>query len=111
MPSIQEQQAPIDKAIVNAMIESTPESWDVIVLTLSRAPVTQEQNFVGSFLHELTSPQDTRPCGPCDSLFEATFRLDQLLRSNGSVLRSAVYKATNNGTEWSFDAEFKYEPR
>ncbi len=106
MPTLRELQAPIDAAIVNAMIESTPGTWQQIVLTLVRAP---GQTCVGNFTHELSSPEGHAPVGPTDSLFDATYRLDELLqRAEGGLLSKAVYIAKSVGGSWSFHAEFQY---
>lgn len=106
MPWIQEQQAPIDMAIVNAMIESTPETWQEIVLTLVRKPGPPS---IGGFTHELSSPEGYSPVGAADSLYEATYRLDDLLQGKVEKLISkAVYRAKSVGESWSFNAEFEY---
>jgi hypothetical protein len=106
MPSLQERQAPIDAAIVNAMIESTPETWQQIVLTLERA---KGKIGIGDFTHELSSPEGHAPVRSADSLFEATYQLDELLQSNGGGLSSkAVYVAKFIDGSWSYQAEFEY---
>jgi hypothetical protein len=105
MPSLQELQAPIDSEIVNAMIESTPDTWSQIVLTITR---NGESSGIGDFSHELTSPDGRPPVGPADSLYEATYKLDQLLQSAGGVLQKAVYLAKAVEEKWSFSAKFEY---
>lgn len=106
MLSLQEQQAPIDMAIVNAMIESTPETWHEIVLTLVRKPGSSG---IGGFTHELSSPEGYPPVGAAESLYEATYRLDDLLQGTAErQISKAVYRAKSVGESWSFNAEFEY---
>ena len=106
MASLQELQQPIDRAIVDAMIESTPETWRSIVLTLERASSNSD---IGAFRHELSSPEVHPPVGGAPSLFEATYRLDILLRTHGGVLRRAVYRATKKDDTWSWSADYEYD--
>lgn len=106
MPSLQEQQAPIDTAIVNAMIESTPETWHEIILTLVRKPGSSS---IGGFTHELSSPEGYPPVGAADSLYEATYKLDDLLQGKAEKrISKAVYRVKSVGERWSFNAEFEY---
>jgi len=100
-----EQQAPIDAAIVSAMVESTPESWREILLSITRPANALS---VGAFLHELSSPEGFSPVGPADSLFDATFCLDKLLRDHGGTLESAVYSAKYTDGNWTYSVKFHY---
>lgn len=106
MPTLAEQQAPIDAAVVNAMIESTPEDWKEIVLTLRRS---QSSEGIGGFSHELSSPEGYPPVGPAASLFDATYRLDSLLQSHGGIISMAIYSAKAVGESWSYSVKFEYE--
>lgn len=106
MASLAEQQAPIDVAIVNAMIESTPETWQEIFLTLKRVAGSIQ---LGNFTHELSSPEGYPPVGPADSLFDATYKLDKLLQLHGQMnLSKATYIAKVVGENWSYHADFEY---
>ena len=106
MPTLQELQKPIDSAIVSSMIESTPESWTEIVLTLVRA---KPPEVVGGFTHELSSPEGHPSVGAAESLFEATYHLDQLFQARGAVFSHATYVAKASEGSWSYSVEFKYE--
>ena len=114
MQNLQEQQRLIDAELVKAMIESTPESWEQIVLTLTRLPssasvgVPRLEAF-GNFHHELSSPQGHAPVGPADSLYAATYNLDELLQGARGSLVKAVYVAKQQGDNWTFKADFEYE--
>lgn len=106
MPSLQEQQAPIDMAIVNAMIESTPDTWQEIVLILVRKPGPSS---IGNFTHELSSPEGYPPAGATDRLYEATYRLDDLIQGTGNApILKAIYRAKAVGGSWSYQIEFEY---
>jgi hypothetical protein len=114
MQNLQEQQRLIDAELVQAMIESTPESWEQIVLTLTRLPSSASNGAarlaaLGNFHHELSSPQGYAPVGPADSLYAATYKLDELLQSAQGLLLKAVYIARQEGDDWTFNADFEYE--
>jgi len=104
-PSLQTLQAPLDRAIVDAMIASTPEDWSHIVLTIHRPIGSRE---VGHFTHELSSPSGLPPVAPDVSLFEATYRLDELLQSHGAHLSKAVYDVHYAEGQGRFTASFEY---
>ncbi|WP_312183407.1 hypothetical protein [Massilia timonae] len=114
MQNVQEQQRLVDTELVQAMIESTPESWEQIVLTLTRASLRATgqvpgQSDFGNFHHELLSPQGHAPVGPADSLFAATYKLDELLQDAKGFLVKAVYVAKQEGGSWTYKADFEYE--
>ena len=76
------------------------------MLTLRR---DSESSALGAFSHELSSPEGHPPVGPADSLYEATYELDQLLQAmGGGVFKKAVYVAKSIGKNWSFEANFDY---
>ena len=105
MKDIQELQKPIDLAIVNSMIESTPEEWTSITLVLTKE--SKEKN-IGEFIHELSSPEGHAPVSPEMTLYEASHKLDKLLQSNNAIIKKSIYKATYDGDNWSYVAEFEY---
>lgn len=54
-------------------------------------------------------PQGHAPVEPADSLYAATYKLDELLQgARGSLVR-AVYFAKQEGDSWTFKANFDYE--
>lgn len=114
MQDTQEQQAAIEIELINGMIESTPESWTEIVLTLSRPPgtgpsMTGDAGTPASMALELVSPQGHPPASPEDSLIEAACRLDALWRSLPRALVKAVYVATYDGSQWRYRIKYHYE--
>ena len=106
MATLQEEQPPIDRAICDAMVASTPDDWSVIVLTIER-PVGTRQ--VGELVHSLGSPSHNRPAMPDDSLYEATRRLDELLQRHRGEFRRAVYRVELSADSWRYTADFEYD--
>jgi hypothetical protein len=105
MATLQDEQPLFDRAICDAMVASTPESWNVIVLELQRP---EGNSGVGDFSHELRSPEGNPPVLPDDSMYEATYRLDELVRKHGGFLRRATYTVTLSADSWKYRADFDY---
>jgi hypothetical protein len=78
----------------------------VIVLTIERPA---ESTAAGELSHSLSSPDHRRPAVPDDSLYEATYRLDELFRRHGAVFRRAVYRVELSPVSWRYTAEFEYD--
>lgn len=105
MATLQDEQPAFDRAVCNALVASTPDDWDVIVLTLERPEgVTQ----LGQFQHSISSPHHGLLVMPDISLYEATYRLDQLCRRHGVMFRRAVYRVELLPESWRYTAEFEY---
>ena len=97
----------IYQAIADALFASVSAPPPRIVLTLARASPEQ-----GAFVHGITSPDDRTPIVPDDSLYEATFELDGLLRDEGGIVQTAKFALTwsDESEEWIFESEYSYEP-
>jgi hypothetical protein len=114
MQILQERQRLIDAELVQAMIESTPESWVQIVLTLTRSRPTDlpvdaaRPGQLGGLFLELSSPEGYPPVGGTDSLSQAVCKLDDMLRGAHGLLVKAVYVATQENGEWKYHAEYEY---
>ena len=106
MATLQEEQPPIDRAVCDAMVASTPDDWNVIVLTIERPEGVTE---VGQLEHSLSSPHHHQPAFPDDSLFEATYRLDELFQRHGGLFRRAVYRVELSADSWQYTADFEYD--
>lgn len=106
MKNLQQLQQPIDEAIVNAMIISTPEIWKEIHLEIWHEETNTEN--IG-LSHSITSPEGYPPVAPDMSLFKATFKLEKLIEKNGSKLKKATYIAKNDGDNWHYKADFEYQ--
>jgi hypothetical protein len=106
MGKLQDEQPPYDRAVCDAMVASTPDDWNVIVLTIERPPGSTA---VGELFHSITSSDRRRPIMPDDSLYEATYRLDELFQRHGALFRRAIYRVSCSPTPGS-TADFEYDP-
>src|SRR3954469_15338161 len=102
MPTLQEEQQPIDEEIMRSVLQSIPADWTAAVLALERR---RESSAVGDFSHSLASGDGHRPATPHDSLYDATFRLDELFRRHGAFLTRVTYRVEQRaGGERSYSA-------
>jgi hypothetical protein len=107
MPTLQQEQQPIDEAITRSVLQSIPADWTAAVLTLERR---SESSGVGDFSHSLASGDGRRPVMPDDSLYDATFRLDEVFRRHGAFLTRVTYRVEQRaGGEWSYSADYQHE--
>ena len=106
MGNLQEEQKPFDRAVCDAMIASTPEDWNVVVLVIERLPGATA---VGELTHTISSPDHNLPAMPDDSLFDATYRLDELFQRHGAVFRRAEYRVELLPDSWKYTADFDYD--
>jgi hypothetical protein len=106
MATLQDEQPPFDRTVCDAMVASTPDDWDVIVLTIERPEGITE---VGQLRHTISSPDHHRPAIPDDSLYEATYRLDELFQRHGAVFRRACYRVELSADSWRYTADFDYD--
>jgi len=105
MSTLQELQQPIDREICDAMVASAPDTWNRIVLTLTRVASTSA---VGDLEHSISSPYGYPPVLPDDSLYDATYRLDELRQRHGGVFRTATCTVELRDDSWSYKAKFSY---
>src|SRR4051812_4739383 len=106
MSTLQDEQPPFDRAVCDAMVSSTPETWGVIVLALERP---QGVTALGQLRHSLSSPEGHPPVVPHGALYEASYRLDELFRRHGSMFRRAVYRVELLPDSWRYTADFEYD--
>jgi hypothetical protein len=106
MPSLQDEQPPFDRAVCDAMVASTPEDWNIIVLEIDRPEGVTN---IGQLEHSITSPDHRGSPMPDDSLYEATYRLDELFQRHGGVFRKAVYQVELSSDSWRYTANFEYD--
>lgn len=104
MSTLQEEQPAYHRAVCDAMVASTPDTWNVIVLELER-PVGAG---TGELLHSLSSPEGFPPVAPDDSLYQATLRLDELFDRFGPRFTKAIYRLELFDDHWTYHAEFEY---
>lgn len=103
---LQDEQPLCDRAVCDGMVSSTPEDWNVIVLTLERTAEAK----VGELLHSLSSPEGHAPASPDETLFEATRKLDELFDRHSKRFTRAVYTVELLADSWKYRAEFDYGP-
>jgi len=101
------EQTPLHRAIVDAVIASTPEDWTHMTLTITRQAHSRE---VGRLIHELHSNEGYAPIIPSAELLDATYRLDELLQSYGAVFTRAVYEVRFKDGKGKFKSTFEYTP-
>jgi hypothetical protein len=102
-----ERQKTLDTALMNALIEATPETWKAfrLELTFERAEATRE-----AIRHEISNLEGrTEVVSATDAMFEASARLSDHFRSLGHLLSGATYEARQLPSgEWSYHAEWSY---
>jgi hypothetical protein len=105
--TLQQDQQPMDGEIVNSIIASIPVDWTSAVLTLERS---KEAAGVGDFSHILTSGDGRRTAIPETSLYDATFRLDEVFRRHGAFLTRAVYRTEERPDgQWKYVANYQHD--
>ncbi|MGD0569046.1 MAG: hypothetical protein ABSA78_11620 [Candidatus Sulfotelmatobacter sp.] len=107
MPSLQEQQQPVDIAIVNGIVASTPEHWKKIVMEATRRV---EPNGTEGITIILASPEGyTEMVSPKPMLIMALRHLSMLFAENGNPWSKVAYRLVDAGDgNWSFKADFEY---
>lgn len=106
MAALQDEQPPFDRAVCDAMVASTPDTWNLILLTLVRPTGATE---IGQLEHSIISPEGYPPVTPDDSLYEATYRLDELFHQHGALFRQAEYVVELFPDRWQYRASFEYD--
>lgn len=104
--TLQDEQAPIDRAICDAMGSSTPDHWTVIVLHLER----YSDSKVGEVSLQLSSPEGYPPVMPDAALFEAVAQLDELFDRYGRRFTRATYRVELLADSWKWQVELNHEP-
>jgi hypothetical protein len=107
MPTLHEEQPAFDRAVCDAMVASTPDTWNTILLTLERSKAATQ---LGEFEHSISSPDGLPPVMPDPSLYDATYKLDQLFQKHGAPFRRAIYRVELLPDSWKYTAEFEYDP-
>jgi hypothetical protein len=107
VPTLQEEERPIDEQIANELISLTPESWRAAVLE-----VTYEGEPQGAegYSHEIYSPDGHRePVEPSEELFRATRELGLLFQKHGHHWRRVKYTVNQQQDgSWRYSAAFEY---
>jgi len=106
MPTLQEEETPIDQQIVNELVELTPEWWKSAVLEVTFSDV----GGVERYSHVISSPEGHKePIDPSEALHRATYRLGELFRQHGRRWKSARYEVRlQQGGTWKYTVNFVY---
>ena len=106
MAALQEEETPIDKAIVDELVTLTPEWWGAAVLTIEYS----KDGDVEKYSHEISSPEGHKePVTPSEELFDLTHRLGLLFRRHGKQWKRATYRANAGRDEtWRYTVDFEY---
>lgn len=104
--TLQDEQTPIDREIVEEVVSLTPESWDRIVLEVE---YSNDEDGEG-FGHVIYSPDGHRDIvEPSEELFDATWRLQELFKKYGGHWRSVKYNITVDDDGISYKTHFVNE--
>ena len=104
--NLQEQQAPIDRRIISALIEATPETWNAAEMSVTRSDDgTNEKLAI-----EIASPEGhTEMVGATEEIYQAIYDLSDCFRGFGKIWKEARYVAALNGSnDWQYEASFTY---
>lgn len=107
--TLEAQQAPIDRAVVQALIGSIPEDWEAASMMVLRV-----EEASGERLSVEISSDDhpDRPVMPDDAIFEALYRSVDCFRQygTGKVWRSVRYEVSSNAEgNWRYNVQFGYD--
>jgi hypothetical protein len=108
MHELQDEEAPIDRAIALALAACIPPESDEIVMTLDRS---EGNRAIGDFVHEFKTRTGHPPLLPDMKLYEATYQLDELFQRHGALFVRAVYTVRLENNRRSFTAKFEYANR
>jgi hypothetical protein len=105
MHELQDEEAPIDRAIVAALVTCIPPEASEIVMTLERPA---GRRAIGDLVHEFETPTGHAPLLPETELYEATYQLDDLFQRHGALFVRAVYTVRLDNNRTRFTAKFQY---
>lgn len=107
MPTLQELERPIDEAIVDQLVQATPEWWKAAVLEITRST---KPGGVEGFAHLVSSPEGHRDMVQAtDEIFELTIRLADLFANFGKPWQRVVYSIRQTPAGgWQYTADYEY---
>jgi hypothetical protein len=89
--TLQDEETPIDREIVNAIVALAPATWDRAVLEVEYSV----DDHVEGFDHVLYNPDGERDLvEPTDMIYDATLRLQELFRKYGGCWSRVRYEVT-----------------
>lgn len=104
--TLQEQQAPIDRRLVSALIEATPETWNAAALHVVRTDDGQNEKMQ----IEISSPEGFSDLiDATEEIYEALYALSDCFRVHGKMWSELKYVAElSPDGDWKFEASFTY---
>ncbi len=107
MTTLQEQQGPIDRSLVNGLIAATPEWWNSVILEVERI---EESGGVEKFRHVITSPENHKDIVlSTEELYEAVICLADVFRAHGKVWEKVTYSIELlPDNSWKYNVKFEY---
>ena len=106
MGKLQEEEAPIDEAIVNELVELTPERWRSAALEVTYST----ENGVEKYAHVISSLEGHKePVFPSEKLYAETHDLGLLFRRHGKQWKRARYEIRlQDDGSWKYTVDFDY---
>jgi hypothetical protein len=103
---LQEEEARIDREIVNELVELTPEWWKVAVLDVRFS----DDDGIERYEHVISNPEGhNEPVDPSAELLDATYRLGQVFRCYGRHWQTAKYVIhLQQDGSWKYTVDFGY---
>lgn len=103
---IQEQQAPIDRRLVSALIEATPETWNAAILHVIRTDDGSSEKMQV----EISNPEGLSDLvGATEEIYEVLYALSDCFRAHGKIWSQLKYVVQlSSGGDWKFEASFTY---
>ena len=106
MQSLQEQQAPIDRQIVEALIAATPETWNSAEMVVERQQAGSQEKMV----IVISSPDGHKDLiGPTDDIYEALYKLsDVFLKAGKPWTKVEYWVGLDDQGQWKYRVQFSY---
>ncbi|MEW6363638.1 MAG: hypothetical protein AB1714_03250 [Acidobacteriota bacterium] len=103
---LQEEEAPIDEAIVNEVVELTPEWWRSAALEVTYS----SEDGIEKYAHVISSLDGHKePVVPSDKLYAATHDLGSLFRRDGKHWKRVRYEIRlQDDGSWKYTVAFEY---
>jgi hypothetical protein len=101
-----QRQAPLDRAVANALIAATPERWSSASLVVDR----EEDGSQERMSIVITSPEGRpEPVGPTDEIYSSLYALVDHFRERGTIWRSAsCFVSQDENGDWKYSIQFAY---
>lgn len=107
MPTLQDEQKPIDIAIVNGIVASTPEHWTKIVMEVNRHVQGDGSDSMTILIGSPEGHGDL--VKPSALLVSSLHELLQLFKRHGTPWSKVTYRLIDAGQgQWNFRAQFQY---